>query len=210
MSLKLGELEIECFGHDTCLISDGKINLYTDPYIVPKDAPKADLILISHEHYDHLSIEKIDQIRKENTIFVTNEVCCMRLEGDVRSVLVGETIDVNGIKITGVEAYNIGKDFHPKGKGIGFVIEIKGKRIYFPGDTDLIPELNELKEIDLAFLPISGTYVMTLDEAVEAAKIIKPGITVPIHYNILDGLEADPEEFKKKLEGISKVEILYK
>ena len=116
MPLKLGELEIECFGHDTCLISNGKINLYTDPYIVPKDAPKADLILISHEHYDHLSIEKIDQIRKENTIFVTNEVCCMRLEGDVRSVLVGETIDVNGIKITGVEAYNIGKDFHPKGK----------------------------------------------------------------------------------------------
>ena len=210
MPLKLGNLEISCFGHDTCLISNGKINIYTDPYVIPKDAPKADIILISHDHYDHLSLEKIDQVKKDNVVFVTNEVCCMRLEGNIKSVGINETIEVNGVKITGVEAYTIGNDFHPKGKGIGFVIELDGKRIYFSGDTDLIPEMKELGKIDLAFLPISGTYVMTLDEAVEAVKTIKPEIAVPIHYNVLDDSEADPEEFKKKLEGISKVEILYR
>ncbi len=208
--MEFGKVKIECYGHDSVGIFTEKIAIYIDPYVLPKEPRKADIILISHDHYDHLSIEKINKVKKADTIYITNEVCCSKLNGDVRTAHVGEEIEVNEVKISGVEAYNINKPFHPKGRGIGFIVEIEEKRIYFAGDTDLIEEMKEIKNIDLALLPISGTYVMTIDEAIEAVKTIKPKIAVPMHYNVIDDTNSNPEEFKNKLKGICEVQILYK
>ena len=97
---------------------------------------------------------------------MTNERCCAKLDGNISTVKVRQTIEKLGVSVTGVQAYNISKPYHPKGLGIGFVVESRGKRIYHAGDTDFIPEMNELKNIDVALLPIGGTYTMNVDEAV--------------------------------------------
>ncbi|MCK4531460.1 MAG: MBL fold metallo-hydrolase, partial [Candidatus Aenigmarchaeota archaeon] len=118
--------------------------------------------------------------------------------------------EVEGIRIRAVPAYNLSKHFHPKGDGVGFIIESEGKQVYHAGDTDFIPEMNSLQGLTAVLVPIGGTYTMGIDNAVQAVLAMKPKIAIPMHYNFLGGLEADANDFKQKVEskGETKVEIL--
>ena len=200
--------KIQWLGHDCFLIKSDLI-IYFDPFQI-KTGPKADIIFITHPHYDHCSPEDIKKIAKEDTIIVTEKDSAKMLTGKIEIMKVGEEKTVKGIKVKAVPAYNIGKTFHTKDKGwLGFVVEIEGVKIYHAGDTDFIPEMKDIKT-DIALLPVSGTYVMTADEAVEATLTIKPQIAIPMHYGSIVGSEKDAEKFAKALEGKIEVIILPK
>ncbi len=197
---------IEWLGHSGFRIS-GTTVIYIDPYEID-EGPAADLILISHSHYDHCSPEDVKRIQKKDTVIVTEKTSAKKLQGDVRIVQPGEDLTVRGIRIHTVPAYNINKSFHPKSNNwLGFIMEIDGIRIYHTGDSDLIPEMSYIKT-HIALLPVSGTFVMTPAEAVEAALIIKPEIAVPMHYGEVIGDVKDARAFKKGLEGRIDVRIL--
>ena len=200
--------KIQWLGHDCFLIKSDLI-IYFDPFQI-KTGPKADIIFITHPHYDHCSPEDIKKIAKEDTIIVTEKDSAKMLTGKIEIMKVGEEKTVKGIKVKAVPAYNIGKTFHTKDKGwLGFVVEIEGVKIYHAGDTDFIPEMKDIKT-DIALLPVSGTYVMTADEAVSATLTIKPQIAIPMHYGSIVGSEKDAEKFAKALEGKIEVIILPK
>ena len=198
---------IKWLGHAGFAINALDKIIVIDPFQIKEIAP-ADIILITHSHYDHCSIEDIDKIKKPDTVIVTEAESAKKLSGDVRVVKPGDKINVSGVQIEAVEAYNTNKAFHPKTNGwLGFIITVDGIRIYHAGDTDLIPEMDKF-EVDIALLPVSGTYVMTADEAVEAAKRLKPEIAVPMHFDSIVGSKEDAIKFKKSLEGICEVELI--
>jgi L-ascorbate metabolism protein UlaG (beta-lactamase superfamily) len=195
-------------GHD-CILYQNKITLYFDPYEIA-GGPPADLILISHDHFDHCSPDDIKKIQTKDTIIVTEADSAQKLSGKIEIIKPGETKIIAGISIEAVPSYNTNKDFHPKAKGwLGFIVTLNGVRLYHPGDTDFIPEMKTIKA-DIAFLPVSGTYVMTAKEAVEAAKVLNPQIAIPMHYGAIVGTEDDAREFKELLKGIIEVRILPK
>ncbi|MCE5194651.1 MAG: MBL fold metallo-hydrolase [Nitrospiraceae bacterium] len=196
--------DIHWLGHDTFKISGEKI-IYTDPFKI-KNTGKADIILVTHEHRDHCSPEDIKKIQGHDTVIVTVSDCAKKLNGNIKIVKPGDKINVHGIDIETVPSYNTNKQFHTKDKGwVGFIFTVKTQRIYLAGDTDYIPEMKNFK-VDIALLPVSGTYVMTADEAVKAALDIKPKIAIPMHYGSIVGTEADAEKFKSALEG--KIEVI--
>ncbi len=196
--------KIHWLGHDGFRIDNDKI-IYFDPYQI-EGGPTADLILISHDHFDHCSPEDVAQIQGPQTILVTEKDSAEKLTGDVRVLKPGETLNLDGVKIQAVPSYNTDKDFHPRKNGwLGFVVEVAGVRIYHAGDTDFIPEMKDLN-VDIALLPVSGTYVMTADQAVKAALAIKPKLAIPMHYGAIVGNDQDAVAFKKALEG--KVDVL--
>ena len=199
---KLAE-NIRWLGHDTFIVG-GQLVIYTDPYKLKKDEPKADLILITHDHADHCSPEDVRRIQKAGTTIVTIAACQTKLSGDIKVVKPGDKITVQGVVIEAVPAYNINKflspgvPYHPKEAGmVGFVFTANGLRYYHAGDTDNIPEIAGLAP-DVAFIPVSGTYVMTVDEAVEAAKAIRPKLAIPMHYGDIVGTPEDSTSFKAK------------
>jgi len=199
-------MKIQWLGHATFRIeTNGKV-IYIDPYVLPKNSPLADIILITHDHFDHLDINKIGEIRQPGTVFIGNQKTADSF-GEITVLGYWETKDIEGIKVTPIPGYNPNKQFHPKGDVSGFVLESEGKRIYHAGDTDLIPEMNKLENIDVALLPIGGTYTMDMEEAVEAALIIRPKMIIPMHYNTIQGTEANPEEFRKLLQKRSSIEM---
>ena len=193
-------MKIRWLGHASFEIETAGKVIYLDPYIIPKDAKNADLILVSHDHYDHCDTENIEKIKRDKTLILTTEGAAKRISGNVKVVNPGDEVDFDGIKVGAIPAYNIGKPFHPKGAGLGFILESDGKRVYHAGDTDVIPEMGELEEITVALLPIGGTYTMDVKEAVEAAKMINPRIAVPMHYGKIVGSKKDALEFKKLVE----------
>ena len=198
--------KIVWLGHDGFRIDAGK-TVYIDPYQIP-DGPGADLILITHEHFDHCSPEDVAKIQQSGSVIVTEKDSAAQLSGDVRILQVGETLTIDDVTVEAVAAYNTDKDFHPKSKGwLGFIVEVDGVRVYHAGDTDFIPEMKDFKA-DIALLPVSGTYVMTAAEAVEAALAIDPKIAIPMHYGAIVGAGQDAENFKKALEGKVEVRIL--
>lgn len=204
-------MEIKWHGHASFeIFSEGK-TVYIDPYKLPENPKKADLILVTHEHSDHLS--NIDQLRQPTTIVVGPEGCKKKLR-NLKVIEKNEEITVKGFNIEAVPAYNVrrfrspGNPYHPKGLGVGYVITVEGKKIYHAGDTDLIDEMESLN-VDIALLPIGGKYTMDVEEAINAAITINPEIVIPMHYNTVEGTEADPEEFIKGLKGTGiKVKVL--
>lgn len=200
--------KIHWLGHDGFRIDAGKV-IYFDPYQMRSTVP-ADIIFISHDHYDHCSPEDIRKIQKKDTIIVANKTSAKNVKGDVRIVKPGDTVTVSDISVEVVPSYNVNKDFHPKSSGmLGFIVTIDNVRIYHAGDTDYIPEMKTVKT-DIALLPVSGTYVMTADEAVQAALTIKPSVAIPMHFASIVGSDADAQLFARKLEGKVAVKILKK
>ena len=188
--------------------------IYTDPYQI-RHNEAGDIILVSHEHHDHCSPADIKKLSGPNTVVVAAKQCSGKLGGlgvEVVYVEPGGTTMINGIQVTAVPAYNVDKPFHPKEKnGIGFIVTAKGVRIYFAGDTDRIPEMKEFS-VDIALLPVSGTYVMNASEAAEAAADIGPTYVIPMHYGSIVGSEADATRFeelvKSKVGDRVKVKVL--
>ena len=187
--------KIKWLGHASIRIEAQQI-IYIDPWKI-KGGPKADLILISHSHHDHLSPADIRKIRKEDTVIVAAGDAAAQLSGDVQALKPGDKVTVHGITVEAVPAYNIGKPYHPKtNQWIGFLLTVEGKTIYYAGDTDFIPEMKEIKA-DIWILPVGGTYTMTAKEAAEAVNMIRPEAAIPIHCGDLVGTLADAAMFKK-------------
>jgi len=187
---------VKWLGHATLMFKTEKI-IYVDPFQLKGNPRKADLILITHDHYDHLSETDIEKIRTDETIIVIPASVKKTFRGDSRKINLGETLKFGNISIKAVPSYNTNKTFHPKSaRNIGYILTIDDIRYYHAGDTDIIPEMGNL-DVDVAFLPVGGTYTMTPEEAAEAARIIQPKLAVPIHYNSIVGSIKDAKTFEK-------------
>ncbi|EEZ92448.1 MAG: hypothetical protein BJBARM4_0972 [Candidatus Parvarchaeum acidiphilum ARMAN-4] len=204
--------------HHACLRITGKNQIiYTDPYKVINNYNDADIILITHDHYDHLDKESITKLINEKTVIVAPKGCkdlLSKFKNSKIFVIPNETKVVNGITIRTVPSYNLnkfnehGEAFHPKSKGyLGYIFSLDKTEIYIAGDTDFIPEMKDFK-VDIALLPVSGIYVMTPSEAVDASLVIKPKIAIPIHYGSGIGTKENATEFKRLLENKLRVEVL--
>ncbi|MFH1182098.1 MAG: MBL fold metallo-hydrolase [Candidatus Woesearchaeota archaeon] len=199
---------ITCCGHSSFLLKGAK-TIYIDPYKLKK-AEKADIVFITHGHFDHLSPEDLKKVADKKTVIVSP----VHVNGFENVVLVKPSSEytVEGIKFRTVPAFNVKLDrrsFHPKPNNwVGYVIEFEGRKIYHAGDTDFIEEMKHLGEIDVALLPIGGTYTMDVQEAIEAANTIKAKVTVPMHYkSLLASRAKDAEElFKARVQGASLME----
>ncbi len=173
--------------------------IYFDPWKVKKD--RASLILITHSHFDHLSLDDVRKIQTKETTIVATKDSASKLRGDVRIIAAGDSIDVEGVGVEAVPSYNIGKNYHPKTSGwVGYILTIDGVKIYHAGDTDAIEEMKKL-EVDVALLPVGGTYTMTAEEAAGIANEFKPKISIPMHWGSIVGSEADAHRFRDLFQG---------
>jgi L-ascorbate metabolism protein UlaG (beta-lactamase superfamily) len=195
---------LQWLGHATFKITDKKI-IYIDPWKVKKK-DSADIILISHSHYDHLAVGDIEKVKGDKGVIVTNAECASKLSGEVKTVVPGGRVTIDSVLIETIPAYNINKNFHPRSDdGLGFIINISGKRIYYAGDTDVTPEMKALTDIDIALLPVGGTYTMTAEEAAGAANAFRPKIAVPYHWGDIVGSRNDAEKFQKLFQGEARI-----
>jgi len=206
--MKISDIEIKWLGHSGFLIKNHKI-IYIDPYNIKDGSEKADIILITHSHYDHCSIADLNKIMKEGTkVLLTadsqSKITRFNLPIDIQVVEPNQELSFGDIKISTLPAYNIDKPFHPQGEGwVGYIIKINGIIIYHAGDTDFIPEMQKLtghkqpEKKFIALLPIGGKFTMNVEEAAEAVKLIQPTIAIPIHYGSIIGAREDAEEFVK-------------
>ena len=202
-ALKKITANIHWLGHDSFRIDGEGVVIYLDPYKL-KEGPKADLILITHDHQEHASPADVAKVQKPDTVIVTIAKAAEKLTGEIKTVKPGDELTVKGVKIKAVPAYNVNKfrspgvPFHPKEAGhLGYVLTVKGVRIYHTGDSDFIPEMKGLAP-DVALLPVSGIYVMTAEEALEAAAAIQPKVAIPMHVGEGIGSLADAQRFKEK------------
>ncbi len=196
---------VECLGHATVKIKNDLV-IYIDPYKISTNE-KADIILITHDHFDHLSLEDIKKIQTEETVIVIPSTVVEGVGGKIKEINPGDLISVKGIEIKAVPSYNTKKKFHPKKKKyVGYIVMVNNVSYYHSGDTDRIPEMKDLN-VDVAFLPVGGTYTMNAKEAAEAVKDIKPKVAVPLHYGSVVGSIDDAEEFKRLCD--CEVKILY-
>ena len=212
------DAKITWLGHDGFKIESGGETLVIDPFKLKRSVP-ADYVLISHEHFDHLNEEDLKKVVKPKETIVVSILAAKEEVGKVnpkefKIVKPGDRIKLGSFDIRAVPAYNTnkfrepGKPFHPKQDGkVGFIVTTKsGVSIYHTGDTDVIPEMDDIRP-EIALLPVSGTYVMTVEEAVEAANRIKPKIVIPMHYGTIVGSEEDARKFKNSVKGVE-VQIL--
>jgi L-ascorbate metabolism protein UlaG (beta-lactamase superfamily) len=193
---------IHWLGHASFRIEDGKAEIYIDPWKIPEKSPKADIIFITHGHYDHFSPDDIAKVWTEITILVAPKNIASQIQGNVVSVEPGKTYEIGPLKVTTVPAYNINKKFHPKENGwVGYIITLSnGEKIYHSGDTDFIPEMKTIVA-DIAMMPCGGTYTMTAKEMAEAANSFSPKILIPMHWGDIVGSRADAETVKKLFKG---------
>ena len=201
-------LRISWLGHDAFKIRNGKI-IYIDPYEIQSNE-QADIVLITHDHYDHCSLEDVEKIASGKTKIITTPAAKKALSGlktgEIQTVKPGQKIIIDNVSIETIPSYNVnkfrspGRPFHPKAEGmLGFIIMSNDVKIYHAGDADSIPEMSGL-DVDIALLPVSGTYVMTPDEAAEASSRIKPKIAIPMHFGTVVGDQSHAERFKKLAE----------
>jgi L-ascorbate metabolism protein UlaG (beta-lactamase superfamily) len=199
-------VKLQWLGHASFRISEGSTVIYIDPWKLKEAAHDATLVLISHSHYDHYSAGDIAKVSTPATKLIAS-ADVIRQEGKGQVLKPGQTIDAAGVKLTGVPAYNPAKQFHPKTNNwLGFVVEVAGKRIYYAGDTDLTTEMKALENIDLALLPVGGTYTMNADQAADATKQFKPKQAIPYHWGDIVGDQSDADAFEKK--AACKVSVL--
>jgi L-ascorbate metabolism protein UlaG (beta-lactamase superfamily) len=185
-----GNLMITFLGHGSLIFTFDSTVVHVDPYskVASYSAlPDADLVLITHHHQDHLDIAALNQVLRQGTVIIGSQT----VAGSVKEAIVmknGDSKTIKGVKINAVPAYNIvhkrdnGQPFHPKGEGNGYIITVKGKKIYIAGDTENIPEMKQFKGIDIAFLPVNLPYTMTPEMAADAARAVRPKIFYPYHY----------------------------
>jgi len=215
-------VDIHWLGHASFKIEKGQ-KIFIDPFQLRVPEKDADLILITHDHFDHCSIDDIRKLANKQAVIIAAKMCRAKIDNFKSQVakiiyfMQGDKIKVNNASIEAVPAYNVNKFrapgvvFHPKEMGyVGYVIEIDKIRIYHAGDTDFIQEMNNLGRIDIAMLPIGGTYTMNVEEAVEAVKAIKPKYTIPMHYGSIVGSEKDAEKFEQLASVYTKVVLMKK
>jgi len=196
-------IKIFWIGHASFRIETEGKNIYLDPWKVTKGT--ADIILITHSHFDHLSLDDIKKVRTDKTVIVATRDSSSKLKGDVRIVKPGDSIEIDGIKVEAIPSYNIGKSFHPKANGwVGYLLSTSGKRIYHAGDTDAISEMKKLS-VDVALLPVGGAYTMTAEEAAKIANEFKPAVVVPMHWGDIVGSKADAERFRELFNGNTEI-----
>lgn len=205
-----GDLKITFIGHGTLMFEYGGKVIHVDPWGKLADyskLPKADLILITHEHPDHLDLDAIKKIKTDKTVVILTKNCAKKVgSGEIMSN--GDSKSVTGLKIDAVPAYNLvhmrdkGMPYHPKGVGNGYVITFGDKKVYIAGDTENTPEMKALKGIDVAFLPMNLPYTMTPEMVADAAKAFKPKILYPYHTG-----DTDVSKLTNLMKGVDGVEV---
>lgn len=205
-----GDLEITFIGHGTLMFAfNGKV-IHVDPWRRLADyskLPKADIILVTHEHRDHLDPKALDLLRTPNSVIILTKNCSKQVKGGI-VMKNGDFRIIKGLTIGAVPAYNLvhmrseGVPFHPKGVGNGYVITFGDKRVYVAGDTENIPEMKKLEGIDIAFLPMDTPYTMTPEMVADAVKSLKPKILYPYHYG-----KTDTSRLVNLLKGNKEVEV---
>jgi len=199
-------VEITWLGHASFRLAGGGTVVYIDPWKLAGAPHDADLVFVSHSHHDHFSPPDIEKVSKDDTAIIAPGDVIEQLHA-ANAVTPGEQVSVKDVQVEGVAAYNIGKRFHPKANAwCGAVITLAGKRVYYAGDTDLIPEMSDLKDVDVALLPVGGTYTLDAAEAAEACEAIGCGLAVPYHWGDIVGSADDARRFASAAQ--CKVKIL--
>ena len=205
-----GDLKITFLGHGTLMLTFGGNVIHIDPFSRVADyskLPQADMILLTHEHSDHLDLKALEFVRTDKTVLVLSEKCAQQIKGGI-IMRNGDVKTIEGLKIEAVPAYNLvhmrseGVPFHPKGDGNGYVITFGDKRIYVAGDAENIPEMKKLKDIDYAFLPMNLPYTMTPEMVADTAKVFKPKVLYPYHYG-----DTDPSRLVDLMQDVPEVEV---
>jgi L-ascorbate metabolism protein UlaG (beta-lactamase superfamily) len=205
-----GDLKVTFIGHGTLMFTFGAVVFHVDPWSRAADytgMPKADMILVTHEHGDHLDAGAIQTLMKDNTSLVMTELCAEAVDGGI-VLHNGQSRTIAGVTIEAVPAYNLvhlrpdGSPFHPKGVGNGYVLTFGDKRVYVAGDTENTPEMKTLTGIDVAFLPMNLPYTMDPEMVADAARAFRPRILYPYHYG-----DTDVSELERLLEGEPDIEV---
>jgi L-ascorbate metabolism protein UlaG (beta-lactamase superfamily) len=188
-------ISLQWLGHASFKVCHDNAVIYIDPWKLKGSPKDATIVLISHSHYDHYSAEDIAKVSGSDTKLIA-AVDVIGQYGNGQAIKPGQKIEIEGISIIAVSSYNPAKQFHPKSNNwVGFIIEAGSKRIYYAGDTDLTQEMKTLKDIDVALLPVGGTYTMNVEEAAEATGHIKPKQAIPYHWGDIVGSQKDAEKF---------------
>jgi L-ascorbate metabolism protein UlaG (beta-lactamase superfamily) len=189
-----GDLKITFLGHGSLMLDFNGMNISIDPFSRVAnyaELPKADLILLTHEHQDHLDLDALEDVRMDKTVIVLTETCANQVDGGI-VMHNGDVRNLNDLNIEAVPAYNLvhkrdsGQAFHPKGIGNGYVLTFGDKRVYIAGDTENTPEMKTLPDIDVAFLPMNLPFTMTPEMVADAAKAFRPKILYPYHFGNTD------------------------
>lgn len=219
MPFRFGPLEISWLGHDSFRISAGGFTLYIDPYQLQVGEPKADVVLVTHEHFDHCDPPSIQRIAKPTTQVVGPRVaaqCISKATRNFVEVAPGEARELGPLKIRTLPAYNINKFrdparglvFHPKQDGrVAYLLELSGVTVFHAGDSDFVEEFRSVKA-DVVLVPVSGVYVMTPQEAAEFVNHVKPKVAIPMHYGSIVATRREAEEFKARVSPEVQVVIL--
>ena len=220
--MKILGIDIRWLGHASFVIEKEQ-KIFIDPFQIRSIEKDTDLILITHDHFDHCSIDDIKKLTNRHAVIIASKMCRAKLDNfksEVSRIIYfspGEKIKINNASIEAVPAYNTNKFrspgvvYHPKEMNyVGYIIEIDKVRVYHAGDTDFITEMSSLGNIDIALLPIGGTYTMNVEEAVEAVKVIKPKYAIPMHYGSIVGSEKDAEMFAQLASSYTNVIIMKK